>query len=95
MKYMTSRKHYRLLKDNPLDGIGGVGANNIASFNGQHGILSQNATVIGNTAVRNVEFGISAICPSSIVNNTVVSNTLGSISTNAPGYVLANNATRP
>jgi hypothetical protein len=78
-----------------LDAIGGVAIGNIASFNGSNGISSPNGTVTGNTAVRNVSFGISATCPSSIVGNTVVSNTLGSINTNGAGCVLSNNATRP
>jgi len=79
-----------------LDGSGGVADGNIASFNGSHGIRAPNGTVTGNTAVRNVLFGISATCPSSIVGNTVVSNTQGSIQTvNLEPCVIVNNATRP
>jgi hypothetical protein len=78
-----------------LDGSGGVGTGNIASFNGTNGILAPNGTVAHNTVVRNASFGISATCPSSIIENTVVSNTLGSIQTNPAGCVLSNNATRP
>lgn len=78
-----------------LDAIGGVAIGNISSFNGHQGITAPNATVTGNTAVRNVAFGISATCPSSIVGNTIVSNTLGSITTNGTGCVLVDNATRP
>lgn len=78
-----------------LDGSGGVGISNIASFNGGRGIVSQNATVTGNTIVRNGSFGISAICPSTIVGNTIIGNTLGTINPDAqPGCVLVNNATR-
>jgi hypothetical protein len=78
-----------------LDASGGVANGNIASFNGDHGISAPNGTVINNTAVRNVSFGISAVCPSSIVDNTIVSNALGSITSQGVGCVLANNATRP
>jgi hypothetical protein len=77
-----------------LDGIGGVATGNIASFNGSHGILSPNGTVSGNTAVRNVAFGISATCPSSIAGNTFVANSGGTINTSGAGCVLFNNATR-
>ncbi len=78
-----------------LDAIGGVATGNIASFNGGNGITDPNGSVSNNTAVRNVSFGISAVCPSSIADNTIVSNTLGSITTNGAGCVLVNNATRP
>jgi parallel beta-helix repeat protein len=79
-----------------VDGSGGVAEGNIASFNGRHGISAPNATVIGNTMVRNSLFGITAVCPSVIVNNTVVSNTMGSIQlTNLEPCVNVNNATRP
>ena len=78
-----------------LDGSGGVAEDNISSFNGSHGISAPNGTVVNNTFVRNVEFGISALCPSVIANNTVVSNTAGSITTSLTGCVLANNGTRP
>jgi hypothetical protein len=78
-----------------LDGSGGVGIGNVASFNGSHGISAPNATVINNTAVRNGGFGISAICPSSIVGNSIINNTQGSIQTDRAGCVLSNNATLP
>jgi hypothetical protein len=80
-----------------MDAIGGVAIGNVASFNGQNGILSPNATVTANTMVRNVAFGISAICPSSIVGNTIVGNTQGSIATPSgpTGCVQSDNATRP
>jgi hypothetical protein len=78
-----------------LDASGGVAIGDIASFNGRNGISAPNGTVIGSTMVRNVSFGISAVCPSSIVSNTIVSNQAGSITTELPGCVLANNATRP
>ena len=78
-----------------LDGSGGVASDNIASFNGSHGISAPNGTVTNNTTVRNVQFEISALCPSVVVNNTVVSNTAGSITTSRDGCVLVNNATRP
>jgi len=77
-----------------LDGIGGVATGNISSFNGKNGILSPNGSVTGNTVVRNVAFGISATCPSSIIGNTSVSNTGGTINTNGAGCMLLNNATR-
>ena len=38
--------------------------------------------------------GISATCPSSLVNNTIVNNTGGTIQTDSAGCVLANNALR-
>jgi hypothetical protein len=80
-----------------LDGRGGVAIGDVSSFNGGVGILSQNGTVTGNTITLNTGAGVSAICPSSIVNNTVVQNKGGSI--NAPpddgNCVLANNAMRP
>jgi autotransporter translocation and assembly factor TamB len=78
-----------------LDAAGGVSIGNVASFNGRNGILAPNGTVTGNTVVRNVSFGISATCPSSIVANTVVGNTAGSIDTSRDGCVVVNNATRP
>jgi hypothetical protein len=78
-----------------LDAAGGVSIGNVASFNGHNGILAPNGTVTGNTVVRNVSFGISATCPSSIVANTVVGNTAGSIDTSRDGCVVVNNATRP
>jgi hypothetical protein len=87
--------------DNHNDGIvvdasGGVADGNIASFNGRNGILAPNATVTGNTMVRNTSFGVSTTCPSVITGNTIVSNTAGSISqTNLEACAIANNATRP
>jgi hypothetical protein len=78
-----------------LDAMGSVAFGNVSSFNGSQGILAPNAAVTGNIVVRNVAFGVSATCPSSIVGNTIVSNQLGSITTNLPGCVLSNNATRP
>lgn len=77
-----------------LDGSGGVGTGNIASFNGGRGMFVPNGTAANNTIVRNNSFGISTTCPSSIVGNTIVSNTLGTIDTNRDGCVLANNAIR-
>lgn len=79
-----------------LDGSGGIAIGDIASFNGGNGIQSPNGTVTSSTMVRNVGFGISAVCPSSIFGNTIVSNTAGSITTtNLEPCVLVNNATRP
>jgi len=79
-----------------LDAAGGVANDNIASFNGGHGILSPNGSVTSNTMVRNVRFGISAVCPGVIANNTIVSNTQGSIQqTNLEACAVSNNATRP
>jgi len=77
-----------------LDGSGGVATGNIASFNGTQGIRAPNGTVIGNTTVRNAGFGISALCPSVLANNTSVSNTAGAIDTSPTGCALLNNATR-
>jgi hypothetical protein len=77
-----------------LDGSGGTAYGDIASFNGGFGIQSPNGTVTNSTTVRNTSFGISALCPSTIVNNTVVSNGAGTISTSRDGCVLVNNATR-
>lgn len=76
-----------------LDGSGGVGTGNIASFNGSVGMSVPNGTATGNTMVRNVSFGLSATCPSTIIGNTIVSNG-GTIETNRDGCVLFNNATR-
>jgi parallel beta-helix repeat protein len=76
-----------------LDGSGGVGIGNIASFNGGRGMFVPNGTVTGNTVVLNKLFGISTTCPSSIVGNTIVGNG-GIIETSRDGCVLLNNATR-
>ena len=76
-----------------LDGSGGVGIGNIASFNGGRGMFVPNGTVTGNTVVLNKLFGISTTCPSSIIGNTIVGNG-GIIETNRDGCVLVNNATR-
>jgi hypothetical protein len=57
-----------------LDGSGGVGTGNIASFNGGRGMSVPNGVATGNTMVRNTSFGISTTCPSSIVGNTIVNN---------------------
>ena len=79
-----------------LDSSGGVATGDIASFNGTDGISAPNGTVTSNTTVRNNSFGITAVCPSSIIGNTVVSNSLGSITiTSGTGCVQVNNATRP
>jgi len=79
-----------------VDAMGGVAVGNVSSFNGGHGILAPNATVVNNTIVRNVQFGVSATCPSAISGNTIVGNTGGSITTTGtPNCVLSNNATRP
>jgi hypothetical protein len=79
-----------------VDASGGVADGNIASFNGRNGILAPNASVTGNTIVRNTLFGVSATCPSVIANNTIVSNTQGSIQqTNLEACAVSNNATRP
>jgi hypothetical protein len=77
-----------------LDGSGGTAYGDIASFNGGFGIQSPNGTVTNSTIVRNTLFGITAVCPSSIVNNTVVSNGAGTINTTGAGCMLVNNATR-
>jgi hypothetical protein len=58
---------------------------NVSSFNGGLGFLLPNGTMVGNTAVRNVGFGISATCPAVMVDNIVISNSGGVIQTNAPG----------
>jgi hypothetical protein len=78
-----------------LDASGGVGMDNVASFNGGRGILAQNATVTGNAIVRNNGAGISAICPSSISNNMIASNPTSITFTNSEPCSLLNNATRP
>jgi parallel beta-helix repeat protein len=77
-----------------VDGSGGVAISNIASFNGGRGMFLQNGSATGNTMVRNQGFGITAVCPSSILANTVIGNTLGIIETRNDGCVLANNSTR-
>jgi hypothetical protein len=80
-----------------LDGSGGVATGNISSFNGGNGISAPNGTVIGNTMVRNNSFGLTSLCPSSIINNTIVSNAGGTIQTMADGgtgCITSNNATR-
>lgn len=82
-----------------LDAIAGVGTGNIASFNGRNGIVAPNGVVNSNTAVRNVGFGVSALCPATIIGNSIINNQGGSIQTtnSAPGAacVVVNNATIP
>jgi hypothetical protein len=77
-----------------IDAEGGVAIGNAAHINGKEGISSPNGTVMGNTVTLNKGFGIKAVCPSSIVNNTVVANALGTITTEEPNCVLDNNAVR-
>jgi hypothetical protein len=74
-----------------LDGIGGTAFAVISSFNGGNGVLSQNGIVTNSTIVRNVLVGISARCPSSLVNNNIVNNQGGTIVTESPGCVSVNN----
>ncbi|WP_321472281.1 right-handed parallel beta-helix repeat-containing protein [uncultured Paludibaculum sp.] len=78
-----------------LDGSGGVGIGNISSFNTGVGISVPNGSASNNTMVRNQSFGLTSICPSSIVGNTIVGNDGGSIQTSRDGCVLVDNATRP
>jgi hypothetical protein len=77
-----------------LDAMGSVAFGNVSSFNGGDGISAPNAIVTGNMMVRNVGFGISAICPSSIIGNSIIGNQLGIINSSLPGCVLSNNSSR-
>jgi hypothetical protein len=77
-----------------VDASGGVATGNVSSFNGGLGFLLPNGTMIGNTAVRNVGFGISATCPAVMVDNIVVSNAEGTIQTNGAGCITTDNGTR-
>ena len=65
---------------------------NVANGNGGNGFVSTNATLSGNTANNNGEYGMSVVCPSSVVGNTLVGNGLGPLSTTSPGCVDSNNA---
>lgn len=77
-----------------LDGRGGVALNVVSSDNGRNGIDAENASVTGSTITLNKGIGISAVCPSAILNNTIVANTT-SFQGDRPGCVLENNGTRP
>lgn len=83
------------LGDGIILATGGVATGNSSSDNGGYGLYVQAGTATGNTLFLNKSFGISALCPSSIVGNTVVASDLGSIETSREDCVLANNATRP
>jgi hypothetical protein len=76
------------------DGRGGVAMDDVSSFNGNRGIVAQNGSVTGSTITLNKGVGLSAICPSAILNNTIVANA-SSIQTEQNGCVLENNGTRP
>jgi hypothetical protein len=76
------------------DGRGGVAMDDVSSFNGNRGIVAQNASVTGSTITLNKGVGLQAVCPSAILNNTIVANA-SSIQTEEPGCVLENNGTRP
>lgn len=79
-----------------LDGSGGVASGDRSSLNGGAGINAPNATVTGTTVTLNKGIGITATCPSSIVNNTIVANAGGTITTNndPSSCVLVNNSVR-
>jgi hypothetical protein len=77
-----------------VDASGGVAMGNISSFNGGVGFLLPNGTMIGNSAVRNGGFGISATCPAVMVDNIVIGNTGGIIQTNLSGCITTDNGTR-
>lgn len=83
------------LGDGIILATGGVATGNSSSDNGGYGLYVQGGTATGNTLFFNKSFGISALCPSSIVGNTIVASGPGSIETSHAGCVLANNATRP
>jgi hypothetical protein len=77
-----------------LDARGGVALNVVSSDNGKNGITVANGSVTGSTVTLNKGAGISAVCPSAILNNTIVTNAT-SIQTTQPGCVFQNNGTRP
>ena len=83
------------LGDGIILATGGVATGNSSSSNGGYGLYVQFGTATGNALFVNKSFGISALCPSSIVGNTVAGSEVGSIETSGAGCVLANNATRP
>lgn len=64
------------------------------SVNGGRGSVARNASVINSTMTLNKGVGLSAICPSAILNKTIVANA-SSIQTEENGCVLENNGTRP
>src|SRR5258706_6236591 len=68
---------------------------NTASLNGGSGIVVVRGTISGNTAVNNGRFGISFLCPSSVVGNTAYSNSvvnLNQTGIDPTGCAVANNA---
>jgi hypothetical protein len=79
--------------DGIILGAGGVASGNVASENGGVGIFVPYGTATANTVFLNKGAGISAICPSTIVNNTVISTEAVSIEAGS-SCILANNATR-
>jgi len=82
--------------ENLGDGIiidaGGVASNNVSSSNGGYGIFVQFGTANGNSSFVNKQFGLSALCPSSLVGNTSVALGGVGIETKGAGCVQANNA---
>jgi hypothetical protein len=66
-----------------LDARGGVALNVVSSDNGKNGITVANGSVTGSTVTLNKGAGISAVCPSAILNNTIVTNAT-SIQTTQP-----------
>ncbi len=87
-------------QENSGDGIilghnGGVATGNVSALNGGFGLAVQFGTASGNTLFLNQSAGISALCPSSLVDNTIATNGSVSIKTSGDGCALANNGTRP
>lgn len=78
-----------------VDASGGVAAGNVSSRNGGYGIFVEYGVATGNTVFLSGSYGISALCPSSIVDNAIQTNGTGSLEIRGSGCVLANNATRP
>ena len=72
---------------------GGVASGNAISLNGFRGIFARNGSVIGNTVTGNVNIGILASCPSSVVDNTSFANTGTSIVADGQNCTVVNNAT--
>jgi hypothetical protein len=73
--------------------FGGVAVDNVVSSNGFRGIFVRNGSAIGNTATLNVNIGILASCPSSLVDNTSLANTGAPLVTDGDNCAVANNAT--
>jgi hypothetical protein len=68
---------------------GGVGMGNVSISNQVGGISVNQATAIGNTANSNGEYGIDAVCPAVLANNTATLN--ASVNYRTSGVCAASN----